>query len=325
MYKNLNTQTNLELINRSSSLKEGENSQRYRETNMGFTPPNPQETIRESGVDQVVGYITNTFVHGTKVGNLYDFRFKYSLNGEFPDLPFLTRDRDIYDSYHIQLQATPGWQQLGANAPPPFVSAVIDSREIGFKIIQITILECQPYESVNIETDKKEKCSEVYQNGINNYKLEQYERAIADFDEAIRLDPDNTIGYHPHIHYWRGQAKCQLQQYADAIPDFDEAIHLDFNNTTGYLSYMYCWRGQAKCQLQQYADAIPDFDEVIRLDPNDITTNLRLAYYWRGFAKKNLGDPNAANQDFQMALQLATEVGDTRLIAQIIMEEHFQL
>ena len=131
MHENPNTQTNSELINRGSLLKEDENSVRYKETNMGFTPPNPQETRRESTADPVVGYIINILVHGTEAGNLYDFRFKYSLNDEFSEIPLFTRSKDIYDDYHIQLQATPGWQQLGANAPPPLVNAVIDSRGTG--------------------------------------------------------------------------------------------------------------------------------------------------------------------------------------------------
>ena len=41
MCENPNTQTNSEVINRGSPLEEGEDSLRYKETNMGFTEVPP--------------------------------------------------------------------------------------------------------------------------------------------------------------------------------------------------------------------------------------------------------------------------------------------
>ena len=199
MHKNPNIQTDFELINRGLSLKEGRDSLRYRETNMGFSPHDSQETKHRPTASPMVGYITNVLIHGTEVSDLFDFRFKHSLDKEFPEIPLFTRNKDIYDDYYRQLRATPGWQQLGANAPP-IVNVIIDSQGIGFEILQITILECQFHESIEVEGDQRKNCSEAYQRGIDNYKLEQHEKSIADFDEAIQLDPDNTTGYHPYIY-----------------------------------------------------------------------------------------------------------------------------
>ena len=77
-----------------------------------------------------------------------------------------------------------------------------------------------------MEENWRKSSSEAYQSGINNYKSGQDKKAIADFDEAICLDPDNATGYHPYIYYWRGQANYHLRQHQDAIADFDEAIGL---------------------------------------------------------------------------------------------------
>jgi tetratricopeptide (TPR) repeat protein len=52
-------------------------------------------------------------------------------------------------------------------------------------------------------------------------QLQQYEQAIADYDEAIRLEPEAAT-YHS-----RGLAKLHLQQYEQAIADYDEAIRLE--------------------------------------------------------------------------------------------------
>ena len=50
----------------------------------------------------------------------------------------------------------------------------------------------------------------------------QYERAIVDFTEALRLRPDDALA-----HYNRGIAYLHLKQYEQAIPDFNEAIRLN--------------------------------------------------------------------------------------------------
>ena len=52
--------------------------------------------------------------------------------------------------------------------------------------------------------------------------MEQYKRAIQDYAEAIRLDPQNASAYNN-----RGSAYDDLGQYERAIQDYDEAIRLD--------------------------------------------------------------------------------------------------
>ena len=50
----------------------------------------------------------------------------------------------------------------------------------------------------------------------------QYQRAIQDLDEAIRLDPQ-----YAHAYFIRGTAYDRLGQTEQANQDFDEAIRLD--------------------------------------------------------------------------------------------------
>ena len=54
--------------------------------------------------------------------------------------------------------------------------------------------------------------------------------AIADFDEAIKLDPNDATAYNN-----RGSAKEKLGDYASASADFDQAIKLDPNNATAHI------------------------------------------------------------------------------------------
>jgi len=53
------------------------------------------------------------------------------------------------------------------------------------------------------------------------YYLEDYQGAIADFNEAIRLKPDDAWAY-----VWRGDAKYKLGDYQGAIEDYREAAWL---------------------------------------------------------------------------------------------------
>src|SRR5262245_47707481 len=61
-----------------------------------------------------------------------------------------------------------------------------------------------------------------YNRGLAHHQKADYDRAIRDFDEAIRLDPK-----YAHAYYNRGLAHHQKADYDRAIRDFDEAIRLD--------------------------------------------------------------------------------------------------
>ncbi len=93
----------------------------------------------------------------------------------------------------------------------------------------------------------------------DKFKLMQYEEAIKDFDEAIRLNPNEYF-----IYCHRGQAKVLLKQYDEAIKDYNEAIRLSPNHHK-----LYIQRGSSKALLKQYDEAIKDFDEAIRLNPDN--------------------------------------------------------
>ena len=73
----------------------------------------------------------------------------------------------------------------------------------------------------------------------------QNEAAIADCNEAIRLDPDSAEAYNN-----RGAAKHELGQYEAAIADCNEAIRLDPDGAKAYSN-----RGNTKHKMGQYEAA----------------------------------------------------------------------
>ena len=138
--------------------------------------------------------------------------------------------------------------------------------------------------------------------GNTKYDLGDYKGAIADFDSAIRLNPDDAAAY-----LNRGLAKGQLGQHFAAIADYDSAIRLNPDDAKTYYN-----RGNAKYNLGQHFAAIADFDSAIRLNPDDAN-----AYYNRGSAKTQLNRISEAKQDLRTALRLAKQAGDTSFITDI--------
>ena len=96
-----------------------------------------------------------------------------------------------------------------------------------------------------------------YNVGVSLQDQEKWNAAIAEYDEAIRLDPKYALAYNN-----RGFAYINLGQHQRAIQDLDEAIRLDPK-----LALADKNRGFAYANLGQNQRAIQDLDEAIRLDP----------------------------------------------------------
>jgi tetratricopeptide (TPR) repeat protein len=109
----------------------------------------------------------------------------------------------------------------------------------------------------------------------------QTERAIQDFDQAIKLDPNSVQAF-----YNRAIAYFKVHQTDRAVRDFDQAIKLDPNNT-----YALTNRGVVYATVGQYAPALQDFDQAIGLDPNNAN-----AFYDLGLVKQKSGDVGTADQ-----------------------------
>ena len=141
-----------------------------------------------------------------------------------------------------------------------------------------------------------------YNRGNAKADQGQYEAAIVDYDKAIGLQRDNAWTYTS-----RGIAKGNLGQYEAAIADFDEAIR----RNTGYAK-AYDSRGVAKARQGQVEAAIADFGDAIRLQPDYAN-----AYKNRGVAWKELGNKKRARADLEKALRLAKEQNLSALVVSI--------
>jgi tetratricopeptide (TPR) repeat protein len=126
-------------------------------------------------------------------------------------------------------------------------------------------------------------------NRGNAYKAKgDYDSAIADYTETIRLDPEDALAY-----FKRGNAHEAKKDYGRAIADFTEAIELNPNNANAFNSR--CWnRALANRDLQ---GALADCNESLRLRPDDAS-----ALNSRGLVQLKLGAYERAIADYSAAI-----------------------
>ena len=116
----------------------------------------------------------------------------------------------------------------------------------------------------------------------------QFDRAIADFDEAIRLNPSADAFYN------RANAYAELGQYDRAIADFDKAIRLNPKSAAAIekrAAVIAIKSGRGGEQT----GAIADVDEATRLNAKDAGTlaDRANAYYTKGDYDRAIADYDA--------------------------------
>ena len=121
-----------------------------------------------------------------------------------------------------------------------------------------------------------------------------YDRAIADYDQPIRLEPKDINVYNNRGNIWKAKG-----DYDRAIADYDEAIRLDPKDAVAYNNRSIVWRTKGENDR-----AIADCTEAIRLDPKYASP-----YYNRGLAKQAKGDASGADADIAAARQINPNIG----------------
>ncbi len=126
--------------------------------------------------------------------------------------------------------------------------------------------------------------------GVVYWAMGLFDRAIEDFDEAVRLKPDYAPAYHN-----RGIAYHDRGLDERAIADLDNAIRLEPDYATAYFN-----RGLTYDKKGLYNRASDDYSKAILVQPD-----LDSAYFNRGRMYEAKGRQPSALQDFQRAYSLA--------------------
>jgi lipoprotein NlpI len=127
-----------------------------------------------------------------------------------------------------------------------------------------------------------------YNRGYEYRAKEEYDTAIADFSETIRLDPTMTSAFNN-----RGVAYFDKGEYDRAISDLDKALQLDPKHVNAFIT-----RGNAYKGKGEYTKALEDFNQALEIDPNSSTVLID-----RGNAFLIMGEIDPAIADYKEALR----------------------
>ena len=97
------------------------------------------------------------------------------------------------------------------------------------------------------------------------------DRALADYEAAIGIDPNNPDLLRDHGNLWR-----QLGDLDRALAAFDHAIRLGFSDASAYNQ-----RGQVWLQKGRHERAIADFNQALKIDPSLVSALINRGIAWR--------------------------------------------
>jgi tetratricopeptide (TPR) repeat protein len=115
------------------------------------------------------------------------------------------------------------------------------------------------------------------------------EKAVADFNKSIQLNPGE-----PHAYYNRGAYWMDHNNLVAAKADFKKAAQIDGTLTVAYLKI-----GAIDEQTGDFAGALEAFSQAIKNDPTDAK-----AFLGRSAANAKLGHGDAAIADIRSAVRL---------------------
>lgn len=127
-----------------------------------------------------------------------------------------------------------------------------------------------------------------------------YEGGIADYTDAIELEPNDQL-----VYVARGSALYNIGDYVAAIADFTKSIELNEKPNT---AMSYHRRALSKFQLADYSGAMDDLDRAIADD------ELNPEYHEaRGILKIQLGQQESGCLDLKKALELGSSTAEQHI------------
>ena len=145
------------------------------------------------------------------------------------------------------------------------------------------------------------RAADAFNNRGNAFRArDELERAMSDYDEAIRLDP-----HYAHALNNRGIIFLERGDLDRAIADFDRAIAEEASYANAFRN-----RGLARAHQRLFDLAIEDFDQAFKLSPSTgHGPEYAIALFGRGEARRRNGNP-AGPADIEEATRMLPNVSE---------------
>ena len=85
----------------------------------------------------------------------------------------------------------------------------------------------------------------IFKQSLGQVAKKEYEQALGDYDQAIRLAPRKARAY-----YHRGLARGEFKRFAQPLADYDQAIRLDPRFNEAYLSRAWLLASRPNIKLR---------------------------------------------------------------------------
>ena len=179
----------------------------------------------------------------------------------------------------------------GKIIPPALAVEETEVKKETINIKEKINFEPQPAKK-NLSLGEVKEAQEYFQKGINYFREKKYEEAIAEFEKALKIDPNLAEGY-----YGLGYAYCYKNQSEAALSCFQKAIELSPNYADAYNAM-----GYAYSILGKYDDSINYYLKTLKIKEDNLD-----ALNGLGYAYASTGKYEDAISYFKKAIKINPE------------------
>lgn len=119
-----------------------------------------------------------------------------------------------------------------------------------------------------LKDENLEKVRVLEESSYKNYQAKNYDKAIDELNELIKIMPDKSSGYYNNI----GMCYMDQEKYKDAIDNFLIAVKKDNKFSSAYNNIGTCYE-----RMNDIPKAIENYQKAVEVDPNNELARKNLA------------------------------------------------
>ncbi|HYT44947.1 MAG TPA: tetratricopeptide repeat protein [Methylomirabilota bacterium] len=156
--------------------------------------------------------------------------------------------------------------------------------------VEVVPLKAASQSHLQVASEQVQKTKDQWLDEADNFRnLMQLPEALAAYEQAIRLDPNDAYAFSQ-----KGAILAELKRFRETLGACEQAIRLDPNDAYAYINKSF-----ALLQLNRYEEALEASEQTILLDPN-----LAVAYVNKGYALYSLNRYEEALEANEQAIRL---------------------